>query len=177
MRAFCLAVFVSFATSQIVSAADEMQKLVDALSGHWSITQENADGTTAHGQEAWYTAPGGTPLVEEYRVMDSQGRDVADYATVWWDGASKHYSGTWCADFTDEGCTPFTVEWHGTTIQMRGAYSVHGKHFQWRELIDINSHDSFTQTLHIGADGEELRLRGTVHGTRVSGSTSAPTSR
>jgi len=149
-----------------------MQKLVDALAGHWVITQENADGTTARGEEAWYAATGGTPIVEEYRVKDSQGRNIADYAAIWWDGASRHYAGVWCADFTDEGCTPFEVDWRGATIEMRGAYSVHGKHFRWRELFEITSHDSFTQTLDIGPDEEELRLRGTVHGTRLA--TSAP---
>jgi hypothetical protein len=168
MRALYFAAVVNLATSQIVSGSEEMQKLIDTLSGRWSITQENSDGSTAHGEEAWYAAPGGTPLVEEYRVKDSHGRDIADYATVWWDAASKHYSGVWCAEFTDEGCTPFTVEWHGVTIEMRGAYSVHGKHFRWRELFEITSHDLFTQTLHIGPDGEDLRLRGTVHGTRLA---------
>jgi hypothetical protein len=177
MRVLFLLGVATFALPHPAFAGGEMQKLVDTLSGRWAISQENPDGTTARGEEAWYAAPGRTPLVEEYRVKDSHGRDIADYASIWWDAASKHYSGVWCADFTDEGCTPFTVDWHGTTIEVRGAYSVHGKHFQWRELFEITSHDSFTQTLYIGADGEELRLRGTVHGRRLPGSSSPPVQR
>lgn len=50
---------------------------------------------------------------------------------------------------------------------------MHGKHFQWRELFEIASHDSFTQTLYIVANGEELRLRAKAHGTRLLVSSSA----
>jgi hypothetical protein len=175
MRPVFLLVLASLTTSQVLIAGEEIQRLVDALCGRWSITQQNADDTTVRGEEAWYVAPGGTPLVEEYRVKDSGGRDIADYATIWWDAAIHRYSGSWCADFTDEGCTPFDAEWHGSTIELRGTYSVHGKHFRWRELFEISSHDSFTQTLYIGADGEELRLRTSAHGTRLAASASPST--
>jgi hypothetical protein len=79
---------------------------------------QNADGT-ARGEEAWYAAPGGAPLIEEYRVKDSRCRDVADYAALWWDAASHRYSGIWCADFTDEGCTPFKAAGYAISHAMR----------------------------------------------------------
>jgi len=145
-----------------------MQKLVDALSGRWSITQSNADGTTAQGEEVWRAGAGGMPLVEEYRVTNSKGKELADYAAIWWDSKAKKYQGIWCADFTDEGCTPFDVNWSGNKIEMRGQYFVHGKGFAWKEVFELTGHDTFTQTLDIGPVGGELKLHGTVHGIRLT---------
>jgi hypothetical protein len=151
-----------------------MQKLVDALSGRWSISQSNADGTTAQGEEIWRVGAGGVPLVEEYRVTNSKGRELADYAAFWWDNKAKKYRGIWCAHFTDQGCSPFDVRWSGNKIEMNGEYDVAGRRFSWKEGIELIGHDSFTQTLAIGPAGGELKLDGTVRGTRLPGARSSP---
>jgi len=59
MRTRYVFAFATFAALHLATAGEDMQRLVDALSGRWAITQENADGTTARGEEAWYAAPRG----------------------------------------------------------------------------------------------------------------------
>ncbi len=156
------------------ASGSPMQKLVDALSGRWSITQSNADGTTAQGEEVWRPGAGGTPLVEEYRVTNSKGKKLADYAAIWWDAKIQKYQGIWCAHFTDEGCTSFDVNWSGNKIEMSGQYSVRGKRFSWKEVVELAGHDAFTATLDIGPEGGELKLDGTVHARRLVEAESSP---
>jgi hypothetical protein len=152
---------------QALEAGAQMQKLVNALSGRWSINKTDANGTTAHGEEVWRTGAGGLPLVEEFRVTTSKGKELADYAAIWWDDQAKKYRGIWCADFTDQACTPFDVVWSGTNIEMRGEYHVKGQHFVWRELFELTEHDSFTQTLELAPADGELKKVSTVHGTKI----------
>ncbi len=47
---------------QALEAGAQMQKLVNALSGRWSINKTDANGTTAHGEEMWRTGAGGLAI-------------------------------------------------------------------------------------------------------------------
>jgi hypothetical protein len=51
----------------------------------------------------WRTGAGGLPLVEEFRVTTSKGKELVDYAAIWWDDQAKKYRGIWCADFHRPG--------------------------------------------------------------------------
>jgi hypothetical protein len=124
-------------------SSPEFQKLVSALSGKWSIrdvsepTALNPEGTTAEGTEVWRMEPGGTPFVEEYHSTGLD-RENYDNAFFWWDANTKQIRGLWCADFNEEGCSPFDVRWNGDQIVMNGEFQLSGKKYAWIETFSKN---------------------------------------
>jgi len=102
------------------------------------------------------------PLTEEFRATTASGEKLTDYAAVWWDGKTKNVRGIWCADFNDQGCTPFEVTSRDSDIEMTGEYESKGKSAAWREVFHLTSATTFTQTLYVGAPGEELKKVSTI---------------
>jgi ketosteroid isomerase-like protein len=137
------------------------QKVVSALSGRWSIRETSDHGETT-GEEVWQGGAGGMPLTEEFRATTASGDKSADYAAVWWDGKAKKIHGMWCADFNDQGCTPFEVTWRDDDIEMAGEYDGGGKATAWKEVFHVTSPTHFTQTLFMGTPGEELKKVSTI---------------
>ena len=159
-------------TSALISAAvlsgaaqdqaeTNFRRIVSALSGKWSIRETSDHGETT-GEEIWQGGTGGMPLTEEFRAITASGDKLNDYAALWWDGKAKKVRGIWCADFNDQGCTPFEVTSLGSNIEMKGEYDSKGKSTAWRELFHITSATTFTQTLYMGTPGEELKKVSTI---------------
>jgi hypothetical protein len=168
MQRILLCVFTSALISAAVllcAAQDQggtnFQKVVSALSGKWSIRETSDHGETA-GEELWQGGTSGMPLTEEFRAITVSGEKLTDYAAVWWDGKAKKVRGIWCADFNDQGCTPFEVTSRGSDIEMKGEYDSKGKSTAWKEIFHITSVTTFTQTLYMGAPGEELKKVSTI---------------
>jgi hypothetical protein len=141
------------------------RKVVSALSGKWSIRETFDHGETT-GEEVWQGGTDGMPLTEEFRAITASGDKLSDYAAIWWDGKAKKVFGIWCADFNDQGCTPFEVTLSGSDIEMKGEYDSKGKSTAWKEIFQITSATTFTQILYMGAPGEELKKVSTIVGER-----------
>jgi len=137
------------------------RNVVSALSGRWSIRETSHHGETT-GKEVWQGGTGGMPLTEEFRATTASGEKLTDYAAVWWDGKAKKVRGIWCADFNDQGCTLFEVTSRDSDIEMTGEYESKGKFAAWREVFHLTSATTFTQTLYVGAPGEELKKVSTI---------------
>ena len=124
-RAFAIAVISTLTATAVLAGATQddapadLRKLVSALSGKWSI-RENSDNGATTGEEGWQTGPGGMPFIEEFRASTASGEKSNDYAALWWDSKAKKIRGVWCADFNDQGCTPFEVNWRDNDIEMAG---------------------------------------------------------
>ena len=142
-------------------SSGEFQKLVSALSGTWSIQLTSDHGTTT-GEEVWQTGPGGMPLIEDFQAASASGEKLTDYAAMWWDSKAKKIRGVWCADFNDQGCTPFEVAWRASDIEITGQYDSKGKAMAWKEVFHITSPTTFTQILYIGTPSEELKKVTTI---------------
>src|SRR6476660_182974 len=123
-NAFAAALIIS--TALPCSGQDQgetnFRKVVNALSGMWSI-RETSDHGEATGEEVWQGGTGGMPLTEEFRIVTASGDKLSDYAAIWWDSKAKKVRGIWCADFNDKGCTPFEVTSRDGDIEMKGEYS------------------------------------------------------
>jgi hypothetical protein len=137
------------------------RKVVSALSGKWSVRESSDPGETT-GEEVWQGGIGGMPLTEEFRASTASGEKLTDYAAVWWDSKAKKVSGIWCADFNDQGCTPFEVTWRGGDIEMTGEYNSKGKATAWKEVFHLTSATTFTQILYMGTPSEELKRVSTI---------------
>ena len=165
-------IFSCVFTSALISAAvlhcaaqDQsetiFQKVVSALSGKWSIRETSDHGETT-GEEVWQGGTDGMPLTEEFRATTASGEKLTDYAAVWRDGKAKKVLGIWCADFNDQGCTPFEVTSRDSDIEMKGEYDSKRKSTVWKEIFHITSATTFTQTLYMGTPGEELKKVSTI---------------
>jgi hypothetical protein len=168
MKAILSCVFTSALISAAVlpcAAQDQSEtnfrKVVTALSGKWSIRETSDHGETK-GEEVWQGGTNGMPLTEEFRATTASGEKLTDYAAVWWDGKVKKVRGIWCADFNDQGCTPFEVSLRGSDIEMTGEYESKGKSTAWKEIFHITSATTLTQTLYMSAPGEELKKVSTI---------------
>jgi hypothetical protein len=159
-------------TSALISAAvlpcaaqdrseTNFRRVVSALSGKWSIRETSDHGETT-GEEVWQGGTGGMPLTEEFRATTASGEKLTDYAAVWRDGKAKKVRGIWCADFNDQGCTPFEVTSRGSDIEMAGEYEGKGKPTAWKEVFHVTSPTSFTQILYMGTLGGELKKVSTI---------------
>ena len=142
-------------------AETNFPKVVSALSGKWSIRETSDHGETT-GEEIWQGGTDGMPLTEEFRAISASGEKLNDYAALWWDGKAKKIRGIWCADFNDQGCTPFEVTSLGSDIEMKGEYDSKGKSAARRELFRLTSATTFTRTLYMGAPGKELKKVSTI---------------
>jgi hypothetical protein len=168
MKRILLCVFTSALISAAVlpcAAQDQsdpnFRKVVSALSGKWSIRETSDHGETT-GEEIWQGGTGGIPLTEDFRATTASGEQLTDYAAVWRDGKTEKVRGVWCADFNDQGCTPFEVTSRDSDIEMKGEYDSKGKSIAWKEIFHITSATTFTQTLYMGAPGGELKKVSTI---------------
>jgi ketosteroid isomerase-like protein len=130
----------------------DFQKIVSTLSGKWSIRETSDHGETT-GEELWQGGSSGMPLVEDFRATSATGEKSTDYAATWWDSKAKKIRGVWCAEFNDQGCTPF---------EMTGEYDARGKTTAWRELFHVTSSTTFTQILYMGTPGGDLKKVSTI---------------
>jgi hypothetical protein len=137
------------------------RKVVSALSGKWSIRKTSDHGETT-GEEVWQGGTGGMPLTEEFHAITANGEKLNDHAAIWWDGKAKKVRDIWCVDFNDQGCTPFEVSSRGSDIAMTGEYDSKGKSTASKEIFQVTSATTFTQTLYMGTPGEELKKVSTI---------------
>jgi hypothetical protein len=152
------------------TAGPEMEKLVKAFSGTWSITENLAPDAhqpspdPGRGEEVWRALPGGMPLIEEYHSKSYAG-DGYDSAVIWWNAKAHRYEGVWCAAFNDPGCSPFTAKWEGDNVVMDGEFEKAGETLAWHEVFTFAS-TTFTQTLDIGKPGSVLHRASSIAAVR-----------
>jgi hypothetical protein len=139
----------------------DFRKVVSTLSGKWSIRETSDHGETT-GEELWQGGTGGMPLTEEFHAITTNGEKLNDHAAIWWDGKAKKVRDIWCVDFNDQGCTPFEVSSRGSDIAMTGEYDSKGKSTASKEIFQVTSATTFTQTLYMGTPGEELKKVSTI---------------
>jgi hypothetical protein len=150
--------------------ASVMEAFTGAFQGTWDIrvTAHNLDGTaspTGEGDEIWTFEAGGVPFVERYHSKSSTG-DSYDVGFFWWNSVTSTIDGSFCMTSSEQGCTPFHVQWQNNRAVMDGEYLSKGKVIVWHELFVFSDRNSFTQTLEIGNAGTELKRVVTIFAKR-----------
>jgi len=156
------------------ASSPDLQRIINALQGTWSITETTTPslGTsvaaTHTGTEVWYTATGGSTLVEENETtLDNE---VAhDTAVIWWNGKAAEMQGVWCASINAEGCSSLHVTLSGSDILMLGEWEDQGGRHAWKEQFAFGGSDEFTQTLYVGPPGGELERVSVIRARRTAG--------
>jgi hypothetical protein len=151
----------------------EMQSLIKALSGRWSLTVQSAGSTTpAKGEETWRPGPGGLTFIEE-ETLNIPGHDILLLGVLWWDANTKSFHGMECNNGLSYVCdikgalTDITLQWDGKQLVLIEQENHNGKKSVWREAFSAITANSFTQTGDsTDADGHTARLL-TIHATRI----------
>ena len=152
----------------------QVERLLKALGGTWSITEELAPdathpkGFTGKGTIVWRPGPGASSVIEEYRSMQGD-EEVTGLGALWWDPAVKGYHTIWCDSTNPGGCIDFKnpILWDGKNLTLQEDYEVNGKKFTFREIFGEITSDAFTQTLYGGEAGGPLKVDQVIHAKRL----------
>jgi len=107
--------------------------------------------------------------------MKTRSGESYDSAAIWWDEKARKYSGIWCADINDEGCSGFDAKWDGNQLVLDGVWEQSGKRRAWHEVFVFATPTSCIQTLDVGEPGGELKRAGTLRATKVTEASLKPT--
>jgi hypothetical protein len=148
----------------------QIERLLRALEGTWSITDELAPdasspkGKTGAGTIIWRPGPGGYSVVEEFRSKQGD-MDVTGLGMFWWDEVARGYHTIWCDSTNPGGCIDFKnpAKWEGSSLVLQEDYELHGKKYTFREVFGDITSESFTQTLYGGEAGGSLKVDETIH--------------
>ena len=161
------------ASQSAAQPSPEMQSLIQALSGKWSLAvQFSGNATSSKGEEMWHPGPGGLTFVQE-ETLHIPGRDILLLGVLWWDGSTKSLHGMECNNGLPNVCdikgslTDITLQWDGTQLVLTEQENHNGTKSVWREAFSDITKNSFTQTGDsTDANGHTTRLL-TIHATRV----------
>jgi hypothetical protein len=151
----------------------EMQSLIKALSGRWSLAVQFAGSAMpSKGEETWRPGPGGLTFIEE-ETLNIPGQDIFLLGVLWWDGSTKSFHGMECNNGLAYVCdlkgalTDITLQWDGKQLVLTEQETHNGKKSVWHETFSEITTNSFTQTGDsTDADGHSTRLL-TIHATRI----------
>ena len=165
-----------FAPRSTSEPEPEMQRLVNALGGQWSIHQafepspDKPGGDTGEGTETWRPGPGGRSIIEDIHTRRSAGQASSGLGLIWWDAQAHGYRVIWCGSANPRGCVIMSqpARWENDQFSIRDEYQRDGKRVFYREVFSNLTSDSFTQTIYQGGSANALKRVLTIHATRTS---------
>jgi ketosteroid isomerase-like protein len=156
----------------------ELQNLIKALSGEWSLSvkfEPNTsipDGLTNTGTETWRAGPGGFTLLEEEHLRMPKG-DVFLLGVIWWNAQTNSFHGMECQNPLPYTCdvrgslTDITMSWDGKPFIIDEQETHDGKKTVWHEVWSDITPTSFTQTGESSEPGGPRKRLFTIHATRA----------
>lgn len=161
-------------TATLSESAVQAAKLLRALEGKWSITEDLAPATSPSGGEGkgqiiWRAGPGGYSVVEDYQSKEGD-RDVRGLGVLWWDDAAHGFRTIWCDSTNPGGCISFknVIHWEAANLVLVEDYEIKGKRFTFKEVFDDITPQSFTQTLYGAEAGAPLKVDQVIYAKRMA---------
>ena len=161
------------ADSSTTKSNPQIERLLRALEGSWSITDELApDASSPKGKKGvgtiiWRRGPGGFSAVEEFRSKQGEVQ-FTGIGMMWWEEALHGYHVIWCDSTNPGGCINFknAARWEGSSLILQEDYEVRGKEYTFKEVFGHITSDSFTQTLYGGEAGASLKVDEIIRGRK-----------
>jgi hypothetical protein len=136
----------------------EMQKLLDAFSGDWQVSENFGVGRSHQGETrkgtATFRAGPGYSLIEDYKSTGSAG-SLTFLGLLWWDHSAHVYRLLTCAN--NDGCQlRGTAKWDGKDLVNSWDEKVDGKTATFKDsFVDI-SPSSFRLVSEGSEDGKTI---------------------
>jgi hypothetical protein len=155
------------------SSHPDIDKLIRALSGSWSLTlnfapnEKMPQGGSGTGEETWRAGPGGLSVIEEYHSTGDEG-EVSGLGIFWPAKQSSAMQVMWCDSMMQNGCGVMSggARWEGNQIVIENKSKVGGENVAFREVFSDIKENSFTQTVYQGESKDTLKLFATITATR-----------
>jgi hypothetical protein len=150
--------------SERITAAPEMQKLLNAMTGSWSMSlnyapsETRSSGGTGTGHVVFRSGPGGLSLIEDEYSKDSTGEQFG-LSVTWWDEAAKGFHALWCDNHLPTGCILMSklAHWEGEQFVLGDEFERDGRKYEFREVALDLTDKSYRQQLSQGLLGGELK--------------------
>src|ERR1044071_3477017 len=111
-------------SSSAPSSQADMQSLIKALSGKWSLEvkfepdKSAANAAAKHGEEVWRAGPGNLTFMQEEHLPIG-GEDLVLFGIIWQDSKTKDFHGMECNNHNPHVCdvkgslTDISIQWDG----------------------------------------------------------------
>jgi hypothetical protein len=155
----------------------EMQTLIDALSGHWSLklklepSSETPQGLEGSGEETWHAGPGGLTLTDE-EAFSVGPQNVIVIGFFWRNMKSGEFHAMDCSNQMSSTCDArgaagdVVVHWTGSELSVDEKELSHGTMMTSRVAWSDITANSFTETGYLAPPGGAFRKVMTVRATR-----------
>ena len=158
---------------QTARPAPEMQALIRALSGRWTIHERfeadewTPNGGNGEGEETWRAGPGGFTFMEEIHD-NGAGGELYGEALLWWD-QDRGFQALWCDQNNPKGCdlTGLAVQWDGRQLAFDTEVPRGDGKVLTHEVFTNITPDSFEQTVEIGGTSDTMKRWLTIQATRI----------
>jgi Domain of unknown function (DUF4440) len=151
----------------------EMQALIRALTGRWTIREKfepdewTPNGGSGEGEETWRAGPGGFTLLEEIHD-NGAGGELYGVAFLWWD-QDRGFQSLWCDQNNPKGCdlAGLVVQWDGRQLTFDMEVPRGDGKVLTHEVFTNITPDSFEQTMDIGETSDTMKRWLTAQATRI----------
>ena len=159
-------------------STDEMQTLIKAFSGHWSLTlkfepsKETPRGLEGTGEETWHAGPDGLTFIDE-EVLAAGPETIIVVGVLWRDRNTKEFRAMDCSNQMSHTCdlkgaADNVVQWTGSELTIDEKELSEGKVMTSRVAWSDITSNSFTETGYLAPPGGPFQKIMTIHATRVT---------
>jgi len=157
----------------------EMQTLIKALSGHWSVklkfepSSETPQGLEGTGDETWHAAPGGLTFTDE-EVFTTGSQTMIVVGILWRDLKTKEFHAMDCSSDMSHTCDlkgaleDVVVHWTGSELTIDEKELSQGKMMTSRVAWSDITSNSFTETGYLAPPNGTFQKVMTIHATRTA---------
>jgi hypothetical protein len=161
------------AAQQTARPPSEMQALIPALTGRWTIHEKfepdewTPNGGSGEGEETWRAGPGGFTLMQEIHDNGSAG-ELYGVAFLWWD-QDRGFQELWCDQNNPKGCdlAGSVVQWDGRQLEFDTEVPRGDGKVLTHEVFTNITPDSFEQTVDIGKTRDTMKRWLTAQAKRI----------
>lgn len=158
--------------------ASEMQALINALSGQWSLTLkfESSKDTSRElegtGEEMWHASPAGLTFTDE-EVFTAGPQAVVVVGILWRDSKAGEFHAMDCSNQNPRTCDlkgavdDVVVHWTGSELTIDEKELSQGAMMTSRVVWSDITSNTFTETGYLAPPGGPFRKIMTIHATRA----------
>ena len=162
-----------------LQATGEMQTLINAFSGHWSLklklepSKEMPGGLDGTGEETWHAGPQGLTLTDE-EVLTAGPQTIIVVGFLWRDLKTKEFHAMDCSNQMSHTCDlkgavdDVVVHWTGSELTIDEKEISQGKTMTSRAAWSDITSNTFTETGYLAPPGGPFQKVMTIYATRVA---------